>query len=153
MIEVGIFNWRYLFRLAIGVAFIWAALAKIGDLNTFAGQVHNFRILPGSIENLFAMTLPWIEVVAGLFLILNIAPRAATALMTLLLLMFFVAVSQALVRNLDIDCGCFGTGDAGSTAIKTLIRDVVFLVAAFLGWPRKGETRILGVRDELNQGI
>ena len=129
-------DWRYVFRAILGVLFIWAALAKIGDLPAFAGQIHNFRILPVAVENLFAVTLPWIELVAGLALVTNLAPRAGLLVLGGLLLVFFVAILSAMARKLDIACGCFGTQDAGTTGLMTLIRDIGFLALAVIGYPR-----------------
>lgn len=128
-------DWRYLFRFALGVLFIWAALAKIADIKAFATDVHNFHILPVALENLFAMALPWIEVVAGLLLVMNVAPRSGTAVLGGLLIVFLFAIVSALVRNLDIACGCFGTRDAGVTGMITLFRDIGFLALAVLGYP------------------
>ena len=137
MTPSALHDWRYYFRLAFGVAFIWAALAKVGDLGAFAGDVHNFRIVPLALENIFAMTLPWIELVAGVALIFNVAPRSGLIVLGGLLVVFMGAIVSALIRNLDIDCGCFGTNDASQTGWMTLIRDVGFLALAVLGWPRK----------------
>lgn len=131
-------DWRYILRAILGVLFIWAALAKISDLSGFAGEVHNFRIVPLALENLFAMTLPWIEVVAGVALVLNVAPRAATAVLGVLLIVFLIAIVSAIIRDLDIACGCFGTRDAAQTGWVTLLRDIGFLALAVLGWPRGG---------------
>ena len=128
-------DWRYLFRFALGVLFIWAALAKIADIEAFAADVHNFHILPVALENLFAMVLPWIEVVAGLLLVMNVAPRSGTAVLGALLIVFLFAIVSALARNLDIACGCFGTRDAGVTGMITLFRDIGFLALAVLGYP------------------
>jgi len=129
-------DWRYLFRLALGGLFIWAALNKIADLNAFAGDVHNFRVLPLAIENLFAMTVPWVELVAGVALVANVAVRASIVVLGGLLVVFLAAIVGALVRNLDIACGCFGTHDAETTGWITLGRDLAFLALAFLGYPR-----------------
>jgi uncharacterized membrane protein YphA (DoxX/SURF4 family) len=129
-------DWRWLFRAVLGVLFIWAALAKIADLPTFAQQIHNFRMLPVPLENLFAVTLPWIELVAGLALVTNLAPRAGTVILGGLLLVFLVAILAAIARDLDISCGCFGTRDAGTTGWKTLGRDLAFLALAVIGYPR-----------------
>lgn len=134
------FGWRYLLRLALGVVFIWAALAKIADPGSFSSQIHNFRMLPVALENIFALTLPWVELVAGLALVANIVPRAATQLLGALLVVFMVAIVAALARKLDIDCGCFGTEDAAKTGWVTLGRDVVFLALAVFGHPPRGET-------------
>jgi uncharacterized membrane protein YphA (DoxX/SURF4 family) len=131
------FGWRYLFRFTLGVLFIWASLAKIADLHSFATQIHNFRMLPLPLENLFALTLPWVELAAGVALVTNLAPRAGTITLGLLLGVFFVAILSAIVRNLDTACGCFGTHDAARTGWLTLLRDLGMLALAIIGYPRE----------------
>jgi putative oxidoreductase len=128
-------DWRYLFRFALAVLFLWAALAKIGDLNGFARNVHNFHMLPIAVENLFGMTLPWIELVAGLLLVVNVAPRSGVLVLGALLLIFLVAIVAAIARHIDIACGCFGTKDAETTGVITLLRDLGLLALAVLGYP------------------
>lgn len=130
-------DWRFLFRLALGAVFIWAGLAKIADPAGFARELHHFRLLPIAFENGFAIVLPWVELVSGLALVTNAAPRSGTVVLGGLLAVFFVAILSAIVRNLDIACGCFGTSDAAKTGWVTLLRDAGFLALAVLGWPRR----------------
>jgi len=125
-------------QIAIGAIFLVAALPKIGDVSAFAKQVHNYRMLPIALENLFAMTLPWIELVAGLALVLGIRARAGATLSAGLMVVFLVAIAQAVARGLDIDCGCFGTSDASQVGIKRLAEDVLFLALATVGSLRTG---------------
>jgi len=99
-------------QIAIGVLMAWAGMAKIGDLRGFAEQLHNFRMMPVPIENLIAISLPWIELVAALALIFGVRARAGALLAGALLATFTVAVLVAMLRGLDIECGCFGTHDA-----------------------------------------
>jgi uncharacterized membrane protein YphA (DoxX/SURF4 family) len=132
------FDWRYGCRFLLGALFIWAALGKIADLPGFASSVHNFRLIPLPVENLFAIVLPWIEVVAAILLVLNIAPRSGLLILGGLLVVFLVAILSAILRNLDIACGCFGTHDAARTGWVTLLRDLAMLALAVLGWPRRG---------------
>jgi uncharacterized membrane protein YphA (DoxX/SURF4 family) len=99
-------------RIGTGLVLAWAGLAKIGDPQAFAEQVHNFRILPVALENLAAMTLPWVEVVASLALLLGVGARPAAGRATALLAVFTAAVLAAIYRGLDIECGCFGTSDS-----------------------------------------
>jgi putative oxidoreductase len=134
------FDWRYLFRMALGVLFAWAALAKIGDLSGFASDVHNFRVLPLAAQNVFAMTIPWVELTAALLLVLNVAPRSGVIVLGGLLVVFLIAISAAIVRHLDIACGCFGTHDAARTGFMTLFRDLGMLALAVLGWPPRKAT-------------
>ncbi len=136
MIERPSWGWRYLARFILGGIFVWASLAKIGDLAGFAADLHNYHLLPIAIENVLAMVIPWIELVAGLALILNLAPRGATWVLGFFLAVFLLAILSAIVRHLDIACGCFGTADATRTGWTALLRDVVFLLLAWLGYPR-----------------
>jgi len=111
-------------RAVIGIIFAAAGLAKIGDMEAFAQSIHNFRIVPIALENVVAITLPWIEVVIALALILGIRARAGAWLATGLLAVFTVAIVTAVVRDLDIACGCFGTDDAARTGWTKVLENV-----------------------------
>jgi putative oxidoreductase len=100
-------------QIAIGCVFLVAALGKIGDPSAFALQVHNFRLAPVWSENLVAILLPWIELVAGLALVVGIRARAGAVIVLVLMLFFTVAVGAAWARGLDFECGCFGKAVAG----------------------------------------
>jgi uncharacterized membrane protein YphA (DoxX/SURF4 family) len=117
-------------QIAIGVIMAWAGLAKIGNLDDFASQIHYFRMVPISLENLMAITLPWIEVSAALALILGIRAREGAVLSAVLLVVFTLAVGIAFARGLDIECGCFGTTDGAKVgAIKLLQNSGMILVS------------------------
>lgn len=124
-------------RLLIGAVFIWAGLAKIGDLSTFAADVHNFRMLPVALEHLVAITLPWIELVCGLALISGVRARAGAVVAFAMMLLFTVGVAQALGRGLDIECGCFGTSDATRVGWVKLAQNVGLSVASALAALRR----------------
>ena len=120
-------------RIIMGVVFIVAALAKIGDVAAFSTQIHNFRMMPIGLENLVAMILPWIELLAGLSLLLGIRPRSGGLIVTVLMAVFLVAVAVALGRGLDIECGCFGTADATRVGLSKLTQNLVMLILGFIG--------------------
>lgn len=55
-----------------------------------------------------ARVLPWIELLAGLFLVLGLWLEIALSVIWLMLLTFILIVAQAIWRNLPLsDCGCF----------------------------------------------
>ncbi len=123
-------------QIAIGLIFAVAGMAKLGDLGAFAEQIHNFRIVPAATENLLALSLPWIEVVAALALVLNIRARSGAVVVTGLMAVFTVAVLAALARGLDIECGCFGTADASRVGLIKVGQNVVMLLVAAIGTVR-----------------
>ncbi|MDX1388909.1 MAG: MauE/DoxX family redox-associated membrane protein, partial [Acidobacteriota bacterium] len=120
-------------RILIGLVFLLAALPKIGDMASFAGQIHNFRMMPIALENLLAMVLPWVELVAGLALVLGIRARAGALVTVVLSAIFLIAIGQAVARGLDIECGCFGTADASRVGVVKLLEDAGYLVLALIG--------------------
>jgi uncharacterized membrane protein YphA (DoxX/SURF4 family) len=120
-------------RIVMGAVFVYAAMSKIGDVATFSQQIHNYRMVPIWSENLIAMTLPWIEMFAGLSMLLGIRPRGGSTIVTLLMAVFVVAVIVALFTGLDIDCGCFGTAGATRVGLAKLAENLVMLILAFIG--------------------
>lgn len=118
--------------IAIGVLFLAAALGKIGDLAAFATQLHNYRLVPVWSENLIAITLPWIELLAGLALVLGVRPRAGAVVLLVLILVFTFAVGSAWARGLDFECGCFGKASAATIGARKFAENVGYTLLAAL---------------------
>lgn len=122
-------------RLVTGGLFLWAALTKVGDLHAFAEEVANYQLLPATLVPLVAATLPGIEIVASVALLTGFQARAGATIVTGMLLVFIVGLSQALIRGIDLTCGCFGGADEATWG--TVWRDVLMLLPAvpiiFLG--------------------
>jgi hypothetical protein len=117
-------------QVALGVLFLAASLAKIGDAGTFALQIHHYRLLPFGLENLVAITLPWIELMAALAILLRLSPRGGSVVVAWLMGLFVIVVAAAAVRGLDIECGCFGTADAGRVGLAKLFENLGLLALA-----------------------
>jgi len=120
-------------QILLGFTFLVSGLAKIGDLQSFSEQVHNFRILPIAAENLVAMTVPWVELVAGLAMVLGTKSRSAALLALMLLGLFTLAVGLAMARGLDFECGCFGTADGTRVGWTKILMNLTMFAAAWIG--------------------
>jgi uncharacterized membrane protein YphA (DoxX/SURF4 family) len=96
--------------------------------------VRAYRLLPVGIANFFGLALPWLEIGAGILLIIGISVRYASIFGGALMLLFVGAISQAWARGLSIDCGCFGGGGevaAGHTQyLQEILRDLGLTAAA-----------------------
>ncbi|MEI6232527.1 MAG: MauE/DoxX family redox-associated membrane protein [Planctomycetota bacterium] len=112
-------------RLLLGGVLCYAGFNKLTDVPKFATDIHNFRILPVVLERIVAVVLPWNELVVGALLILGIWTRAAALASLLFFTVFAVAVSSAIARNLNIECGCLGHADASKVGAVTLVKDAV----------------------------
>ncbi|MGZ8798134.1 MAG: MauE/DoxX family redox-associated membrane protein, partial [Thermoanaerobaculia bacterium] len=80
-------------QLALGALFVAAAVPKIIDPPSFAHMIYNYRIVPGPLVNVMALTMPWVELLCGLALILGIWKEAARALIAAMLVVFIVAIA------------------------------------------------------------
>lgn len=131
---------RSVLRIALGAVFFYAGALKINDPQAFAGNIAAYKLLPYFANYLTAAILPWLEVFCGLLLIIGLRVRAAAAMVILLNLIFMAALAVAMVRGLDIDCGCFKQGGSKTPAWLALARDAVLLSMAlfvFRGANRK----------------
>ncbi len=97
-----------LFRLAVGGLFIYAGVLKVTDTLEFAQDVRNYRLAGQSLSFLTAVFLPWLEIIAGFFLVTGIMKRASALLVSFMLAVFILLVGVTIVRGIDVECGCFG---------------------------------------------
>jgi uncharacterized membrane protein YphA (DoxX/SURF4 family) len=127
-----------LLRLVLGGLFVYAGVIKILDPAGFAKSISHFQILPHAQINLLAITLPWIEVLAGGLLIGGVWRRPSVLLIAGMLIVFIVAIGYAMHRGLNIECGCFGT-KAGPKVGWTKIGEntAMLLGALWLFWREK----------------
>jgi putative oxidoreductase len=114
-------------RILLGATFIYAALLKIADPVAFAGSVAAYKILPYFASYLTAAVLPFVELSCGLLLVCGYRVRGGALIIGAMNLVFMIALSVAILRGLDIDCGCFKQGGAKTTPWTALLRDTVFL--------------------------
>ena len=139
---------RTVLRVGLGLMFLAAAWPKFMDPKSFASLVAQYQFLPAFLVNPFTLWLAAFEIVVGIGILITLWEKEFGAMVGILMLMFIVALGQALIRDLGIACGCFdieGAQDAGE-AWFSLIRDVVLLFPVawlvltggrrYLHWPR-----------------
>ena len=119
---------------AVGVAFIAAALPKIGDPHAFALSVFHYQAAPSRLINLVAVFLPWLELVCGLALLLLPGYRRAAGWLVIGLLLLFVGLQlSVIVRGIDISCGCFSVdAESGRIGWLSVARNAALLAATGL---------------------
>lgn len=117
-------------RIILGFVFIYAGAEKISNPEAFAISISNYRLLPTAAINFFAITLPWIELVAGILLIFGIAVKENSSILFSMLLVFTAAIIISLFRGLSIDCGCFGKGT--QIGLYKLGENTLMIIGTFL---------------------
>ena len=105
-----------LIRVYVGGYFLYAAVPKIDTPLAFATSIAHYGLVPDFAVNAMALILPWLELLAGVGLLVGFRTRTSAAICGVLLAMFTTAVAWAVIMNLNIDCGCFG--DAGGETVS-----------------------------------
>lgn len=126
-------HWSYhLLRFALGGLFIYSGAVKLADVEGFAAMVSQYQLVPDRLLAPVAYGLPAIELVAGLGLLFEL-PGALSAI-TGMLFMFITILWYGILKDLDIDCGCFSTEELkGHDSLRqALYRD--FVMVAVCGY-------------------
>ena len=106
---------KLVLRWLLAALLIWAALAKIANLNEFYLNIALYRLpLPEVGLRLAAMVMPWLELLCGILMIAGTVRRAALFWAMILFASFVLATGQAWARGLNISCGCFNLDFLGA---------------------------------------
>jgi uncharacterized membrane protein YphA (DoxX/SURF4 family) len=117
-----------LVRVVLGGLFMYASMDKLANMGDFAKILHNYKMLPVELVNLFAIFLPWLEFIVGFCLVIGKYERASLLLYSFMLIIFTIALTQALVRGLDISCGCFSVKPSTTSEVwLRIVEDIIML--------------------------
>jgi uncharacterized membrane protein YphA (DoxX/SURF4 family) len=118
-----------LVRIFIGLLFVVSSLEKIVDPAAFAQSITNYQMLPAWLSAFLATVLPWLELLCGFAVLFGALTRGGSLLLSVMLVVFTLAVLVALARGLDISCGCF-TQDptAGKIGWMKILQNATLIV-------------------------
>ena len=135
-------------RLVLGGIFVYAGFSKLLMPNThlwpmfvlkfsismnvslFAQQVESYKMISHEASQMVAHTLPFVEIVLGLLLLIGWRLRIWATAITLVMAGFLGVVTRAYLLHMDINCGCFGAPEK-LTGV-TVLRDSLFTALALL---------------------
>ena len=75
-------------RIIVGGFFMYASFDKLMNQEEFAKAIYNYKFLPAGLINIFAIVLPYLELITGLLLIAGIYLRGSSMLIVIMLVMF-----------------------------------------------------------------
>jgi uncharacterized membrane protein YphA (DoxX/SURF4 family) len=134
-------------RLALAAVFLWAAYTKLRDpWMVFAMEIDAMHIVPGTVVELVARTMPWFELMLGVLLAIGIQIRYVATVATGLLVCFFSVLLFLYFKGFQGDCGCFGPGE--QLGPKTLARDgVLVALSLWVTWDAFRRSKYVPFRE------
>ena len=142
-----------LIRIFLAFIFIYAGVQKISNPSDFSQAIANYKLLPIGLVNIFALGLPWIEVISGILLLFGILVKENSFIISLLLAVFIGAIIISLARGLDITCGCFGTINGSKIGVIKILENLGLFILGFNLVMFGSEFLSLKGKDKLPQTI
>ena len=94
-------------RVLLGAILLFAGIAKLSGFTAFAMHVASYQLLPIALVKPISYLVVSAEITLGIVLCIGYFSRGAGILAALLFLIFAVAVTTVLWRELPLtDCGC-----------------------------------------------
>jgi len=136
-------KFQLLLSLIIGGIFIYAASPKILAPDAFYLDIIGYNLVGGFLAKVIALWLPWVELLAGIGVILGVWYLPNLRILQWLLSVFVVLLFITLLRGITTDCGCFGSAGGRVTWWHVFGDLVLLLMTTFLiSWTRyAGERR------------
>jgi uncharacterized membrane protein YphA (DoxX/SURF4 family) len=126
MLKSGKF-WLLLGRIALAMIFLAAGIAKLREpWLQFAVSINSFKIVPDAKLEPIARILPWFEVVVGVAVLSGIRLKWTSSLATVILGGFLALLIRSWAMGIEVDCGCFGSGEP--LGPQVILRDSLMLV-------------------------
>ncbi|MBK1832983.1 MauE/DoxX family redox-associated membrane protein [Roseibacillus ishigakijimensis] len=135
----------HLSRIALGLFFLVTGVLKLRDLNAFTEDVFNYQILFPPFDAYTALLVVWLEIIAGLVVLVGRwGLRGGLVTIGGLLLAFIAALSHAAARGLNINCGCFGSSEEPTNfplhlGLNALLLLLTLLLLRHSSTPAKGQ--------------
>ena len=114
------------FRVVLGGLFVYAGAVKVLEPLDFAQNILNYQLVGQSLAFITALILPWLEILAGAFLVAGVWKRGAALVVSGLLVLFIALTAVTMIRGLDVDCGCFGAIDR-KAGLSVILEDLAML--------------------------
>ena len=121
-------------QIVVGVVLLWSSFEHFKNQHFFLIHVIRYEVFPNSMALLIAFLVPVLELIMGVFLLANYSPAFTRSATSILFVSFGVLHTSALIRGLEIDCGCFGSAVEKLVSPMTATSNFLVGIGMFLSW-------------------
>jgi uncharacterized membrane protein YphA (DoxX/SURF4 family) len=126
----------FFLRIWVGLIFAFAGYSKLMEpVENFRGMLAEYGVIPYALLPVIAASVPWLEFIFGIFMILGFAVPFTSLGLAFFCLCFLVVIgsSDVLLNSASSQCGCFGiNGPVHLTVWQVFIMDFINLIIAGL---------------------
>lgn len=120
-----------LLRLTVGGIFVFSSITKLPMHSQFVAIVKSYHLLPDPMATAYALTLPWVELIVGAYLLLGILVKPSAFVTILMGISFMVANVSETVRGEQYCGSCFGEA-IPLLVSQALTIDIIIITTGFI---------------------
>ena len=121
-----------IYSFIIGIFFIISGVGKVIDTSAFSELIYQYGF---GYLTILSPLIVVIEILLGIFLILQINPKKSSFFSLVLLVLFTISFAYAYFKNGVHDCGCFGTlNETNLPPIYSFLRNIILMFMAIIVW-------------------
>lgn len=124
---------KLILRFVIGAVFVYSSIGKLLHPQDFAEVIVNYKVFGSYFSQWGAVLVPMLELLLGLMLISGFWLREAFLFTAVLYIAFDILIIQALLRGLDISCGCFTSAASGPIDFIKILENLGLTSLVLLG--------------------
>lgn len=118
--------------LILSYVFVVASFHKWQNLSEFRETLTNYQVLPEALLGFFVLSVPTVELLCGVALLVPYSVTMAASGVAILLLMYIGAIAINLLKGRrTIDCGCGGTEQKQAISEGLIVRNGVLVFFAY----------------------
>ena len=115
-------------RFLLAAILIFSGLLKLPDLKGFFVIVVQYNLVKGRLAKFLAYSLPFVEIIVGILLILKLFLSIVSFIALLLIVTATAGVVYAYLKNNRLDnCGCYGTKINVPINTKKIIQNIILI--------------------------
>lgn len=121
-------------RIILGGIFVWSGVVKVLEpVQNFEAAIIEYQILPDALIRPFALSLPWVEIIIGVFIVLGWMFRWSVLGAMGLLGVFMIAIVSTTLREIPlVSCGCLGSSfSLGTKPHEVFWKDLILLAIGY----------------------
>tara|TARA_Y100000310_G_C20317575_1_gene639178 strand:- start:145 stop:561 length:417 start_codon:yes stop_codon:yes gene_type:complete len=121
----------WIVRIILGILFVFSGAIKIPKLSNFYHIVVQYGILKGKLVKLFAYSLPFVELLIGILILVGILFPWSILLTLFMLLISTFGIGYALYQKKKMeDCGCYAGIIKVPIGWKKIVENAIWILLA-----------------------
>ncbi|MFB5266028.1 MauE/DoxX family redox-associated membrane protein [Paenibacillus enshidis] len=117
-------------QIALGLMLLLSAILKLLSIGSLLDIMNLLKLTPNNLNKLIAVLLIGVEFATGSLILFGYLARMAAIVVSVLFIGFIGLHRYALVRKIDMTCGCHGRWMSTKLGKAGIVQNIIYLIYA-----------------------